>query len=253
MTDETELPPITELKSRQRRVLGVLVEKAYTTAEYYPLTFKALATGCNQKSNRWPVFELTEEDVEETVEQLGELGLAAVVHPESGRTERVRHLMRKRFTLTEPQLAILTELLLRGRQQLGELRSRASRMVPIDSLEQLRTELAGLMKMNFVQAGGPLDRRGVEVDHALYTDREQEKQLPAQAAVPDDRADEFTPPSSSVDVRTSAGGAERESLQGELRQLRAENAELRELFAELQRTVDGLERDVAELKRDLGA
>lgn len=246
MTDESALeqgvPRVSGLNSRQRRVLGVLVEKAYTTPEYYPLTLKAVTTGCNQKSNRHPVVQFEEHDVQETLDQLGELGLTAVVHPESGRTERFRHLMRRRLTLSEPQLAILTELLLRGHQQLGELRSRAGRMVAIDTLDQLRDELAGLRQMELVQTSGPLERRGVEVDHKLYTDREQEKHALSRAGADD--------VSSAGRFETQA--AEATPAPGEIDRLRDTANELRDALARLETSVADLQRDVEMLKRDLG-
>ena len=177
MIDEPEqdAPPITELSKGQRRVLGTLLEKAFTTPEVYPLTVKALTAGCNQKSNRHPLTEYSEDDVLEALDQLRQLGLAAVVHTETGRTERFRHYMRKRFTLSEPQLAVLTELLLRGRQSIGDLRARASRMVPIESLDELRVALRGLMEQKYVQANAALERRGVEVDHNFYAASENKK------------------------------------------------------------------------------
>src|SRR5712671_1230899 len=102
-----ELPTITSLTPTQRRVLGTLIEKALTVPESYPLTLKALTTGCNQKSARHPLTNYQEADVEETLGELRELGLAAVVHTESGRTERFRHYVRRRFSaLSEPQVAI---------------------------------------------------------------------------------------------------------------------------------------------------
>src|SRR5580704_13666784 len=153
---EKDAPPITELTKGQRRVLGTLLEKAFTTPEAYPLTVKALTAGCNQKSNRHPLTEYSEDDVLEVLDQLRELGLVAVVHTETGRTERFRHYMRKRFTLSEPQLAVLTELLLRGRQSVGDLRARASRMVSIESLDDLREALRGVLAQNYLQSGGSL-------------------------------------------------------------------------------------------------
>jgi uncharacterized protein YceH (UPF0502 family) len=169
-TDADEAPwtPVRELARGPRRVLGVLLEKAFTTPDQYPLTLKAITSGCNQKSNRDPVVEYSEDQVEEFADQLRELGLCAQVHTDGGRAVRYRHLVRKRFSFSEPQLAILTELWLRGRQQVGELRTRASRMAPIDSQETLRAELQPLVEQGFVQASGSLDRRGVEVDHGFY-------------------------------------------------------------------------------------
>lgn len=234
-------PPITALSSRQRRVLGVLVEKAFTTPEYYPLTLKAATAGCNQKSNRAPIARYSEDDVADALEALRELGLAAVVHTESGRTERFRHYMRQRMTLTEPQLAILTELLLRGRQQLGELRGRASRMVPIAGLEELRAELTGLMDAGLAQAAGPLQRRGVEVDHSLYE--------PGEGTA-------FAPPSVVADEPRVAPPTVRPEGSSALQELKAELAALRtehhERLDDLQQSVADLQAEVADLKRDLG-
>jgi hypothetical protein len=185
-TEGNDQPRITSLTSKQRRIIGVLVEKRLTTPAGYPLTLKAVVTGCNQTSNRQPVVDYSEDDALDALNELRELGLAAVVHTDSGRSERYRHYMRKRFDFTEPQLAILIELLLRGRQTLGNLRARASRMVAIDSLEQLREEVTGLVEQGFVCADGPLERRGIEVDHNLYGEseksRQQQRHVEPQAA-----------------------------------------------------------------------
>src|SRR5260370_38307809 len=105
MTDtpeEPQLPPITSLSSAQRRVLGTMIEKALTVPESYPLTPKALTTGCNQKSARHPLTNYQEADVEETPGELRELGLGAVVHTETGRTARVRTYVRARLS-TRPR------------------------------------------------------------------------------------------------------------------------------------------------------
>ncbi|MFK7818346.1 MAG: DUF480 domain-containing protein [Planctomycetaceae bacterium] len=178
---------IRTLTKPQRRVLGVLVEKAFTTKESYPLTLKATTTGCNQKSNRSPITNYSEDAVLDTLEELREMGLVGEVHTDGGRAPRYRHYMRKRFDFSEPQLATVTELLLRGRQQMGELRARASRMVQISGLSQLREELHGLLSEGFAQASGSLERRGIEVDHGFYADSEG-KTLglaePAESAAP---------------------------------------------------------------------
>lgn len=248
---ESSREPFPALTARQRRVLAVLVEKAFTTPEYYPLTLKALTAGCNQKSNRQPVVQFDEADVEETMDELRQLGLAAVVHPESGRTERYRHYMRHRLTLSEPQLAILTELLLRGRQQLGELRSRASRMVPVESLEQLRDELQGLLEMKLVQLSGPLQRRGVEVDHNLYAEGESSDRpiTPATKAPLPQSADGTTTASAGEGTAASVSLA---ALENGLRALREENRELKQQLAALEETVARLQQDFNALQRDLG-
>lgn len=251
-------PPITELSKMQRRVLGVLIEKAYTTPEYYPLTLKAVTAGCNQKSNRSPVVSYSEEQVADTLEELRPMGLAAVVHTESGRTERFRHYMRKRFSFTEPQLAILTELLLRGRQQLGELRTRASRMVSIDSLDQLREELRGLQDQNFIQSSGDLERRGTEVDHNLYKDREG---MALQQMTDDDPGTAASDRSASTPAASQPASTGRPaaappshvaSLESLADELRRENRELRETIDNVKEEFRDLTERFDDLRRDLG-
>ncbi len=256
-----------ELTKPQRRALGVLIEKGFTTPEYYPLTLKALTAGCNQKSNRHPLTDYSEDDVAEAVDQLREKGLVAVVHTESGRTERFRHYMRKEFTFSEPGLAILTELMLRGRQQLGELRTRASRMAPIDSLELLRDELQKLKEMNLVRYGGSLDRRGVEVDHNLYTQAERSRlgdmpdavddedeappavrsaPLPARDVEEDEHVQTPAVPRAAVASESQAG------LAATVARLERENVALRDEVAALRSQVEELSARLDDLCRQLG-
>lgn len=179
MTDDVR-NQIRQLSRIQRRVIGVLMEKAFTTPDQYPLTLKATTTGCNQKNNREPVSEYTEDQVADTLEQLRELGVIAEVFTDGGRAARYRHYMRQKFDFTETQFAVIAELLLRGRQQPGELRTRASRMVRIESSEHLRADLMALQEKGFLQSNGPLDRRGVEVDHTFYLPKEGQTMSPAQ-------------------------------------------------------------------------
>jgi uncharacterized protein YceH (UPF0502 family) len=229
------------LTRHQRRVLGVLVEKAITTPNQYPLTLKGLTTGCNQTSNRDPVVNYTEEQCEQYLDELRALGLVACIHTDGSRVEKFRHYVRKAYPFTEPQLAIITELWLRGRQQPGELRTRASRMAEINSQDQLRAELTSLMQQGFVQADGPLDRRGVLVDHAFYPPHEiqrmERRAVESHAGAPADAAD--------IDSPRSPGGTSLE-LETEVERLSVELQELREKLAQV---VD----ELAELRRSLGA
>lgn len=219
-----------QLSRPQRRLLGVLIEKAFTTPEQYPLTLKSATAGCNQKSNREPVTNYTEEQVQRFLDELRSQGLVAVVHTESGRTERFRHYTRKAYPFTEPQLAIIGELLLRGRQQPGELRTRASRMVPIDSQEQLRSELASLLERGYIQANGPLDRRGVEVDHGFYQ--------------PDEGRTLSASPSGASDVEEAPAAAASRST--------PDVSALEGRVAALEATVSELTESLHALKRELG-
>lgn len=245
--------PLTTLSRKQRRVLGVLLEKAFTTPDQYPMTLKAVTTGCNQKNNRDPVSNYDEDAVAQTLEELREIGFVGVLHTESGRTERYRHYLRHRTKLTEPQLAIMTELLLRGKQQLGELRTRASRMVAIDTQEQLRMELQSLQQQGLVRSNGPLDRRGIEVDHNAYPPGEnhealgayQEEGPPASgssavaAGVPASPPDLRSNAAAADDSRVTALQTQVQTLQDEVRELRGRLAELADEFDDLRRQVGG--------------
>jgi uncharacterized protein len=232
-----ETAAVRELTRAQRRVLGVLIEKGLTTPDSYPLTLKAVTAGCNQKSNRDPVTNYSEDAVEETLDELRQLGLVAVIHTESGRTERYRHFVRKRYPFTEPQLAVMTELLLRGRQQLGELRARASRMTPIDTQEELRESLRQLQDADYVRANGPLERRGIEVDHTLYGPNETIDFVPV-AAGEQRPADTTATPTA---IASGNGRGWQEELAG-----------LREEVEELRAQVTDLSDEISQLKQSLG-
>ena len=248
----SEMIPLKELSRKQRRVLGVLLEKAFTVPDQYPMTLKAITTGCNQKNNRDPVSNYSEDDVADTLTQLQQIGFVGCLHTEGGRTERYRHYMRHKTKLTEPQLAITTELLLRGRQQLGELRTRASRMVAIDTQETLRTALQGLLDLGIVQANGRLERRGVEVDHNLYPSGENHDQMAMLA----DESEEESPVSAPRAVHTQyaapsaapdpAANERLSGLETQIRELKDELASVRSDFRELQDRFD-------ELRRQLGS
>lgn len=239
---DEEAEVVTCLTKSQRRVLGVLVEKGLTTPDQYPLTLKATTSGANQKSNRDPVTNYTEGAVWDSLDELRELGLIAVVHPESGRTERFRHYVRRRFPFSEKQLAIMTELFLRGRQQLGELRARASRMVPIESLDELRRELSDLLEKGFVQSNGDLERRGIEVDHNMYAPGEGGQLQPAPQSF--DQVERTPSPQSTSEMPAPVTDG--------LAELQAENALLRAELESLKQTVEELKEGLDELRHSLG-
>ena len=131
------------LNSIDRRVLGVLGEKAKTTPDAYPMTLNGLVAGCNQKSNRSPVLTLEADQVEESLDRLREFGAVALVEG-SGRVQKYRHYLYEWLGVGKIELSVMIELLLRGEQTVGELRGRASRMDPIDDLNALRELLNSL-------------------------------------------------------------------------------------------------------------
>ena len=251
MTESSmEQIPLSTLTRKQRRVLGVLLEKAFTTPDQYPLTLKATTTGCNQKNNRDPVANYDEDAVHQTLEELREIGFVGVLHTETGRTERYRHYMRHRTKLSEPQLAIMTELMLRGKQQLGELRTRASRMVPIESQEDLRDALQTLAALGLVRSNGPLDRRGIEVDHSLYPVGEnhdalstyQEELPPAASLTPRPAAPVVVHADRALTPTTEH--ARMTAMESELEALREEVRELRQRFDTMTDTIDDFRRQL---------
>src|SRR5438132_4263975 len=154
----------------ERRVLGVLVEKAKTTPDVYPLSLNSLVTGCNQKSNRDPLLNLSYLEVEEALSSAQKKGL--VVKITGGRVERWRHILYETWRVEKIELAVLAELLLRGPQTEGELRTRASRMEPITDLEALRTVLQQLAERRLIIYVTPEGRRGTVVTHGFHDAQE---------------------------------------------------------------------------------
>lgn len=139
------------LDATEARVFGVLVEKALTTPEQYPLTVNAATNGANQKSNRDPVVSLDEDHVAAALDRLEKRYLVRKVFPMNSRVEKYCHNGKDALGLDAPQLAVLAELLLRGPQTPGELRTRAGRMVAIDSLDQLMSILTPLIEQGFAE------------------------------------------------------------------------------------------------------
>lgn len=148
------------------------MEKSKTTPDVYPMSFSGLMTGCNQKSNRAPITNYTAEQVETIVDELRSIGAATIVQG-SGRVTKVRHNAYAWLGIQKVEAAIMTELLLRGEQTLGELRTRASRMEPIADLDDLKRLMDGLKQRDLVVELTP-PGRGQMVSHNLYPEWELE-------------------------------------------------------------------------------
>ncbi|KAA5540406.1 DUF480 domain-containing protein [Roseiconus nitratireducens] len=160
------------ISANARRVLGVLVEKAKTTPDNYPMTASALISGCNQKSNRAPQMKLDETDVLNALDELRGVGAAREIQG-NGRVTKFRHAAYDWLELDNPQAAIITELLLRGPQTLGELRTRASRMHSIDDLDATKQVIDSLIAKGLVEALSP-PGRGQTFAHTLYPPEERQ-------------------------------------------------------------------------------
>lgn len=158
----------------ERRVLGVLLEKGFTTPDNYPLTSNAVLAACNQKSARDPVTHYEAHEIDEALLGLKSKHLVLQVFAATGRVERWKHNLREAWSFDRPQLAVMAELFLRGPQSEGDLRGRASRMTPLASLDDLRSALEPLSERGFVRRLSPQGRkRGVMWGHLCLNEREK--------------------------------------------------------------------------------
>lgn len=129
----------------EARILGALIEKEITTPEYYPLSLNALVNACNQKSNRHPEMHLDDDSVLQALRTLEQKGLAGKGDNMEGRVKKYEHRLADAFNFNRLETAVLCELLLRGPQTPGELRSRAERMHHFDDLDSVNSTLRNLI------------------------------------------------------------------------------------------------------------
>lgn len=203
MTDS--LPVLTP---PELRVLGVLVEKALSTPDVYPLSLNALVAGCNQKSNREPVVAYDDGDAEAALVRLVGRRLVAEQTGMGSRVAKYRALVGGVYELTTAEKAVLAELMLRGPQTAGELRTRTERMhafATVDDVQAALDTLAGRETPLVVSLPG---RREPRWAHRLAGDVE-----PAPEATP------AVPTASTSSV--GALVAEVEALRGRVEALEA--------------------------------
>ena len=135
-----------ELSETEARVVGCLVEKQLTTPEYYPLTLNALVAACNQKTNREPIVNYDEQTVEHALESLREKNLVYIFYGSSSRVPKYKHMLPSVFELDEREVAVVSVLMLRGAQTIGELNQRTSRLYEFSGLNEISETLEGLAK-----------------------------------------------------------------------------------------------------------
>jgi uncharacterized protein YceH (UPF0502 family) len=133
------------LNETEARVLGALLEKEITTPDYYPLSLNALVNACNQKSNRDPVMTLDENSVRAALRTLHDNSLVRSVSAADSRVTKYEHRLQEAFNFDRREAAIFCELLVRGPQTPGELRTRAERMNPMADLSEAQSALQRLM------------------------------------------------------------------------------------------------------------
>lgn len=247
MSSEADTPggagPWPVLDVQERRVLGVLVEKAKTTPDTYPLSVNAVVTGCNQKSNRDPILNLSDEEVEDTLVRCQKKGLTTKIT--GGRVIRWRHNLYDVWHVDKVDLAVLSELLLRGPQTEGELRGRASRMEPLDDLDALRNVLRPLVERNLIVYLTAEERRGAVLTHGFHDPRELERLRVGISAEP---LPPVAPSTLRLAVPETAASRDVERLTAVEAGLNAARGEI----ATLKQNITGLQEELRQLKQALG-
>jgi uncharacterized protein YceH (UPF0502 family) len=206
------------LSPDEARVLGALIEKELTTPEYYPLSLNALVNACNQKSNRDPLMNLDEDAVKQALQRLNNAGLAGPADNMVSRVSKYEHRLQEAYNFTRYEIAILCELLLRGPQTPGELRSRADRMHKFEDLGVVHTTLQRLIKREPPLAA--LLPRQPGMKEARYTQLLSEN---VETCKPE--------PESHAAAPEISGGDRIARLESQLAELQKEIIDLRQQFA----------------------
>jgi uncharacterized protein YceH (UPF0502 family) len=224
------------------RVVACLVEKQRTTPDQYPLTLNSVRLACNQATNRDPVVDYDEATIRAALDRLGRRKWTTLASWSTARSVKYKHLLDQALGLSDPQLALLTVLILRGAQTPGELRQRSERMYRFESGEELDDTLAQLAERELAVAlprrpGERGQRWAHRLAEAEAEDAEtpplDEAELPEPAvAAPPAAADglaELPEPAVTAPPAAADGLAGRvERLEGEVAALREQLRELRE-------------------------
>lgn len=166
----TEITIPQALSPVEARILGVLVEKAKTTPDAYPLTVNSLTAGCNQKTSRDPVMSLSESEVQTTLEALRSRTLIMESYGASGRVLRYAHNFAKVYNVPAAAADLLAVLMLRGPQTASELRAnceRLHRFADASTVEAFLEELAerptGAMTLRLPKQPGMREQRWIHL------------------------------------------------------------------------------------------
>ena len=204
-----------EPDAAELRVAASLVEKQRTTPDQYPLTLNSLRLACNQSTNRDPVVDYDEGTIRSALDRLTRRKWVTLASWSTARSVKYKHLLDQALGLDNPQLAVMTVLMLRGAQTPGELRQRTERIHRFDSNEELERTLEELVERGLCTL---LPRRpgerGQRYRHLLAGGEEAAD--PTPAAMPEAPA-----ASDGMEHRL-------EALEGEVASLRRELARLRE-------------------------
>ena len=216
----------TTLNEIEVRVLGSLVEKQLTTPEYYPLTMNALIAACNQKSNRDPVMSLGEAEIQAAIDRLRDLNLVYLFYGSGSRTVKYKHMLPSVFELDPAGTAVMTVLMLRGPQTIGEIRDRSGRLFDFRDLNEVQAALDDLTKRDeplIVKLERQPGQKEARYAHLLSGEIDVSK-----LAVPAERTG-----------GSAVGSNERmEKLESEVERLSSELAEFKAHFEEFRKQFD---------------
>ena len=175
-----------DLDAVEIRVLGCLVEKQRTTPDVYPLSLNGLRAACNQSTNRDPVVDYDEPTIRSALDRLSRRGWVRLASGPGSRAVKYRHLLDDALDLPDPELVLLTVLMLRGPQTPGELKQRAERLYPFESLAGVEQTLVELLGRDL--AARQPRRPGQKEERYRHLLGEERDEAPTEVAPPaDDR------------------------------------------------------------------
>ena len=207
------------------RVLACLIEKEIATPEYYPLTLNALVLACNQKSNRDPVVSFDEETVAEALDSLRSKKLAVERTGGGSRVAKHLHRFTEVFNLGRREIALMCELMLRGPQTPGELRSRGERLHSFTDVQEVEACLEALMQFTAQPLVARLPRQpGTKESRYAHLLAGEPAAAEAKAA--------FEP------AAQAASPSRIDALEGELAQLRDRVERLEQQFSEFRKSFE---------------
>lgn len=226
--------PTVTLTAVEARVVGALIEKAFLTPDIYPMTTNALVSASNQKTNRDPVMSLDAVTIDGALMELRQRNLVRRVHTQGSRSTKHRHALDEILSLDPGALAIVSVLLLRGAQTVGELRLRTERQHGFETLEEVDACLEGLADRDLVrQLARQPGQKEARWQHLLGDGDEVESPAPAAETAPAAPTSTGpTTPTSTASVQASAISSPDQDLIDRVSELEAEVETLR---AQLQR------------------
>ncbi|MEL7156863.1 MAG: DUF480 domain-containing protein [Actinomycetota bacterium] len=223
--------------AERARLLGALIEKALATPQNYPLSLNALTMACNQTTNRDPIMDLAEPQIEHLLDEAKTDGWVRFVHPRSGRgVTKYRHVVDEVLDLDDRQVAVLGVLALRGPQTGSEIRTRTERLAPMaaDEVEAVLSALAdrssGPLVRRLDREPGHRERRWIQL---LCPAQGEDRAGQPPAASPRRAAAASAPgaaPGAGAGLGNTVDEAEVAALRQEVAELRRELADVRTAF-----------------------